>query len=86
VDLIPTNITFSLAETITNISPFILDSLNLTISFRINTNIESSHGKWADSLGNVMAVDYRNITNIVIEELRKNLNRTVDLAAESEDE
>jgi len=48
-----------------------MDSLNFNTSFLVKEKVESAKGKWADGLGNVMTVDYKQITKILVNSFRE---------------
>lgn len=72
-DELDDNVTFTLADAVLDLAPGVVQALNLTLHLKVKTGISSPKGKWADGLGNVIALDYKNITPIVVEAFRTSL-------------
>jgi hypothetical protein len=60
-----------------NLAEYILQSLNITIYIKVEQSLSKVHGKWAEGLGNVVALDYHNITNIITEAFSNGLENIV---------
>ncbi|CAD8134904.1 unnamed protein product [Paramecium octaurelia] len=56
----------------------IADSLDFDIELKVKESIKSPKGKWADGLGNIVVMDYRNATIILREAFILTLNNTIE--------
>lgn len=56
----------------------IADSLDFDIELKVKESIKSPKGKWADGLGNIVVMDYRNATIILREAFIIALNNTIE--------
>ncbi|CAD8045647.1 unnamed protein product [Paramecium sonneborni] len=56
----------------------IADSLDFDIQLKVKESIKSPKGKWADGLGNIVVMDYRNATIILREAFLIALNNTIE--------
>jgi len=76
---------FSVASAILDLAPFIIDALNITLKLKVKYSIDSPTGKWTSRLGNVIAMDYKNITPIIESAFKKNLINILDEASSEEE-
>lgn len=83
VETLPNDTSININSTLEAFLDVIIDSLNLTSSFEIKSNISSPNGKWPDALGNVLAFDYHYIPNIIINSIYEALEKSPDPVLQS---
>ena len=59
------------------LAQILVDSLDFNIGVVVKESVSSPKGKWADGLGNIVAMDFKNATVLLSEAFIETLNETI---------